>query len=132
MVTQQIQSDLITITPAAAQAVIELLEKRHLTGYALRLFVSGGGCSGLQYGMALENNIRETDWFTEMHGVKIVVDEISLDYLRGSSIDYVDTLMGGGFKIENPNAIASCGCGHSFRTKETADAYGASGSGCNC
>lgn len=132
MITQQIQSELISITPAAAKAVLDLLEKRNLVGYALRVFVSGGGCSGLQYGMALENNIRNTDWCFEAHGVKIVADEISLNYLRGSLIDYVDTLMGGGFKIDNPNAIASCGCGHSFRTKETTDTQGASNAGCNC
>jgi iron-sulfur cluster assembly accessory protein len=121
----------ITLTSSAANAVRELLEKRDLEGYALRVFVSGGGCSGFQYGMALENNFRESDLVFEQHGVKVVVDEISIDYLHGASVDYVDEIMGSGFKIENPNAVASCGCGSSFRTKESADSE-SSGGGCGC
>jgi len=117
MLVETTQTEVVTITPAAAQAVKDLLAKRNLEGYALRVFISGGGCSGFQYGMALENNIRETDLTTEFNGVKVVVDEISIDYLRGASIDYVDDIMGSGFKIENPNAVSSCGCGSSFRTK---------------
>jgi iron-sulfur cluster assembly accessory protein len=95
-----------------------LLEKRNLEGYALRVFISGGGCSGFQYGMALEANIREQDLVAEFDGVRVVVDEVSIDYLRGASVDYVEDVMGSGFKIENPNAISSCGCGSSFRTKD--------------
>jgi iron-sulfur cluster assembly protein len=122
------QTELLTLTPVAAQAVKELLEKRNLDGYALRVFVSGGGCSGFQYGMALENNIREQDLSMEAHGVKLVVDEVSIQYLRGATVDYQDDLMGAGFKIENPNAVSSCGCGSSFRTSDQAD--GESGGGC--
>ena len=117
MLTNQINTDQITVTPAAANAVQELLTKRGLTGYALRVFISGGGCSGFQYGMALENNIREQDNIYEMNGVRVVVDEVSIDYLQGATIDYVDELMGSGFKIDNPNAVASCGCGSSSRTE---------------
>lgn len=131
MLIDQTQTDQITITPAAASAVRELLEKRQLDGYALRVFVSGGGCSGYQYGMALEGNIRDTDHVYELHDVKVVVDEISIDYLMGATVDYVDELMGSGFKIENPNAVASCGCGSSFRTKEE-PAGSAHGGGCGC
>lgn len=116
MTAEVLTEEIITITPTAAQAVRELLEKRDLPGYALRVFVSGGGCSGLQYGMALEENIRESDFSSEVDGIKIVVDEISINYLRGSTVDYVDDLMGSGFKIENPNAVSSCGCGSSFKT----------------
>lgn len=130
MVMDQVQTDFITLTPAAAEAVQGLLAKRNLTGYALRVFISGGGCSGFQYGMALENNIRESDLIAEMHGVQVVVDEVSIDYLRGATVDYVDEIMGSGFKIENPNAVASCGCGSSFRTKDSAGE--SSGSGCGC
>lgn len=130
MLMDQTQTDQITITPAAASAVRELLEKRQLDGYALRVFVSGGGCSGYQYGMALEGNIRETDRVYEQHDVKVVIDEISIDYLNGATVDFVDELMGSGFKIENPNAVASCGCGSSFRTKE--EAGSAHGGGCGC
>lgn len=131
MLAEQIDAEKITLTPTAAQAVIDLLEKRNLSGYALRVFVSGGGCSGFQYGMALENQIREQDLTYEMNGVKLVVDEVSINYLRGATVDYVDTLMGSGFKIENPNAVASCGCGNSFRTKDSGEGYNSQG-GCGC
>jgi iron-sulfur cluster assembly accessory protein len=132
MLLDQTQTDQITLTSAAAGAVRELLAKRNLEGYALRVFVSGGGCSGYQYGMALESNIRDSDLVYEQHDVKLVVDEISINYLRGSTVDYVDEIMGSGFKIDNPNAVASCGCGSSFRTKEEADASYDSGGGCGC
>lgn len=111
----------IEISTKAADAVKDLLKKRELDGYALRVFVQGGGCSGFQYGMALEQNIREEDTVIEDHGVKVVIDEISIGYMRGASIDYVDDIMGSGFKIDNPNAISSCGCGNSF---EAADDQG--------
>lgn len=129
MLVEQTQTDMITLTPAATEAVRGLMEKRNLTGYALRVFVSGGGCSGFQYGMALEGNIREEDTTCEFEGVKVVVDEVSINYLRGATVDYVDDIMGSGFKIENPNAVSSCGCGSSFRTKDSA---AAEGGGCGC
>ena len=132
MLLNQTQTDQITLTSSAAGAVRELLAKRNLEGYALRVFVSGGGCSGYQYGMALEGNVRDSDLVFEQHEVKLVVDEISINYLRGSTVDYVDEIMGSGFKIDNPNAVASCGCGSSFRTKEEADASYDSGGGCGC
>lgn len=128
MLADQTQTEMITLTPAAVEAVRDLLQKRNLEGYALRVFVSGGGCSGFQYGMALEGNIREQDLSAEFDGVKVVVDEISINYLRGATVDYVESVMGSGFKIENPNAIASCGCGSSFRTKDSSSGEG----GCNC
>jgi iron-sulfur cluster assembly protein len=130
MLADPVQTEVIALTPSAVEAVQALLKKRNLEGYALRVFISGGGCSGFQYGMALEANIRETDLTSEFDGVKVVVDEISIDYLRGATVDYVDDIMGSGFKIENPNAISSCGCGSSFRTKDSAEAQ--SGAGCNC
>ena len=123
-------TDTIVLTPAAADAVRELLIQRNLEGYALRVYVSGGGCSGLQYGLALENNIRPTDLAVDQHGVKVVVDEISIDYLNGATIDYVDGAMGSGFKIENPNLISTCGCGSS-RASSDADPSASCGcSGC--
>ena len=129
MLAEQVQTEFVTLTPAAAQAVKDLLTKRNLEGYALRVFVQGGGCSGFQYGMALENNIRAADLTGEFEHVQVVVDEISIDYLRGATIDYVDDLMGSGFKIENPNAVSACGCGSSFRTKNDS---GAEGDSCGC
>jgi iron-sulfur cluster assembly protein len=108
----------IDLTVAAAEAVKNLLEKRELDGYSLRVFVQGGGCSGFQYGMALEGTIREQDTVIEEHGVKVVIDEVSVEYMRGASIDYIEDVMGSGFKIDNPNAVSACGCGSSFETKE--------------
>lgn len=127
-----ITTDEITLTSSAAHAIQDLMQKRDLTGHALRVFVSGGGCSGFQYGMAIEGNIRENDLKFEQHGVQLVVDEISINYLNGAIIDYVDdNLLGTGFKIDNPNAVASCGCGNSFRTKDSGD-NPAHGGGCSC
>ena len=131
MLIEQTQTNQITITPAAAEAVRDLLSKRNLEGYALRVFVQGGGCSGFQYGMALEGNVRENDLAFEHHGIKVVVDEVSINYLEGTTIDYVDELMGSGFKIENPNAVSACGCGSSFRTKDSGGHSEAGGCGCN-
>src|SRR3990172_8071982 len=109
-----VDTDTIQMTPAAADKVRKLLEERSLPSHGLRVFVAGGGCSGMQYGMALEGNPREFDNVFEEAGVKLYVDPTSMMYLGGVSIDYVDNLMGGGFRIENPNAVATCGCGHSF------------------
>lgn len=121
----------VTLTPAAADAVNQLMEKRNLEGYALRVFIQGGGCSGYQYGMALENNIRENDFVFEDNGTRVVVDEMSIQYIHGSSIDFVDDIMGSGFKVENPNAVASCGCGSSFRTKDDSGSTNSAGGGCS-
>lgn len=129
----QVALEQVTLTPEAAAAVMDLMAKRNLEGYGLRVFISGGGCSGFQYGMALENNFRETDLVSEQHGVKVVVDEVSINYLVGATVDYVqDNLMGSGFKIENPNAVSSCGCGSSFRTKDGGAQAEASGGSCGC
>jgi iron-sulfur cluster assembly protein len=128
------QTETITLTPSANSAVRDLLDKRDLEAseYALRVFVSGGGCSGMQYGMALEANIRPEDQTYEHDGIKVVVDEVSINYLRGAIVDYVESVMGSGFKIENPNAVAACGCGSSFRTSDDQAAQNTAGgcSGC--
>jgi len=116
MLSEKIQTETILLTPAAVQAVKNLLAKRNLTGYALRVFVSGSGCSGLQYGMALENKIRDLDLTTEFDGVKVVVDEVSIEYMRGATVDFLENETGGGFKIDNPNAVPSCGCGPTSET----------------
>ena len=129
MLAEQTQTDIIALTPAAVQAVRDLLVKRDLQGYALRVFVSGGGCSGFQYGMALEANIREQDLSCDFDDVKVVVDEVSIKYLRGATVDYIESGMGSGFKIDNPNAISSCGCGNSFRASDETENQGNS---CGC
>ena len=131
-VIEQTQTEEISITPAAAQAVQDLLAKRNLEGYSLRMFIQGGGCSGYQYGMALDNRVRDTDQIFSQHGVQVIVDEMSINYLRGATVDYVDEVMGSGFKINNPNAVSSCGCGSSFRTSEDGESSGGGcGGGCH-
>ncbi len=128
----KVQTQVITLTASAAQAVKDLLAKRDLKDYNLRVFISGGGCSGFQYGMALDNRLMENDAIIEAHGVKVLVDEMSLTYLHGATIDYVDEIMGSGFKITNPNAVSTCGCGNSFRTSDSGEGSGGGcGGGCS-
>ena len=129
----QVQTQTITITPVAANTIRNLLESKNVPDYGLRVFVSGGGCSGLQYGMALEAEARPYDEVIHADGIKVFIDPTSMMYMNGAIIDYEDSLMGGGFKIENPQAASSCGCGTSFKPKNGQAAAGAScGSGCGC
>jgi len=112
------QTELVTITEAAAEKAKALLEARDLPEGALRVFVAGGGCSGYQYGMALARTTEEDDLVLERGGVRIVVDPESAQYLEGAEIDYVDEVMKSGFSIYNPNATKSCACGSSFQTQD--------------
>lgn len=124
----------ISITANAAKRIHQLMEERDLQGHALRVFVSGGGCSGFQYGMAFEPEPRESDMRFSHENVEVVIDPVSIGYMAGATIDYVDDLMGGGFSIQNPNAVASCGCGNSFKTESShagAEASSHAG-GCGC
>jgi iron-sulfur cluster assembly accessory protein len=120
------ETPILSVTPLAAAKIQELLQARSIPNHALRVFVAGGGCSGLQYGMAFEEGPQEFDNVVETEGVRLIVDPTSVMYLGGATIDFVDSLMGGGFRIDNPNAVSSCGCGHSFRTsgESSADAGG--------
>ncbi|NWG15153.1 MAG: iron-sulfur cluster insertion protein ErpA [Chloroflexi bacterium] len=115
------ETAVLSVTPAAVQVIQNLLKQREIPDYVLRVFVSGGGCSGLQYGMAFEAAPREFDTVVAAQGVRLVVDPTSIMYLQGATIDYIDSLMGGGFRIDNPNAISSCGCGHSFKTADSGE-----------
>ena len=109
----------VVLTENAARTVLDILEEQgNPEGVRLRVYVAGGGCSGLSYGMALDENTEEGDAFFADRGVEIVIDSMSLKYIYGSTVDYVTTPMGGGFKVENPNAVRSCGCGSSFSTGE--------------
>ena len=104
----------VGLTDRAAQHIKTLLaNEKENAGKALRVFVEGGGCSGMQYGMVFDNR-REDDFSAEFQGVSVLVDPFSADYLRGSVVDFNDELNGGGFKISNPNARQNCGCGKSF------------------
>ena len=124
--------DDISLTEKAREHVAKLLTERDIPDHGLRVFVSGGGCSGMQYGMAMEGEAREFDTIVDYNGVKVFIDPTSLMYMRGSSIDYGGDLMGGGFSIDNPQAVASCGCGHSFRTTENSASSPAAASSGGC
>ncbi len=126
----QVTVPTLTLTQAAASTIHTLLEQRRIPGYVLRVFVQGGGCSGMQYGMAFEAGPEEYDTVVETDGVRLVVDSNSMNYLLGATIDFVDSLMGGGFRIDNPNAASSCGCGHSFKSSSGSGGE-SSGGGCS-
>src|SRR4030067_1691418 len=108
----------LTFTKTAADAVRDVMTKKSLQGYALRLFISGGGCSGYQYCLALDNNTRTDDMMIETDGIKLLIDDVSIKYLQGATVDYIEGMTSSGFKITNPNAAATCGCGQSFNSHE--------------
>ena len=119
---EELDIQTITVSPAASNAISNIISEKKLEGYALRVFVSGGGCGcgGVNFGMALENNIRNEDITFDANGVKVVVDEVSINYLRGAHIDFVnDPNRGAGFIVDSPNAQAhehsegECACGGS-------------------
>lgn len=123
----------ITLSTAASDAVKNILTERNLEGYALRVYVAGGGCCGVNFGMALDNNFRDVDTTFETNGVKVVVDEVSIDYLRGAKIDFVnDPVRGAGFAVDNPNAKdhshgeGGCACG------SDGGSCGSGGGSCSC
>ncbi len=117
-----VDTPMLTLTNAASDAVKNILQERNLEGYALRVYVAGGGCCSVNFGMALDNNFRDLDSTFDIDGVKVVVDETSIEYLRGAKIDFVnDPERGAGFAVDSPNAKAhdhehgegGCGCGGS-------------------
>ncbi len=118
---QEIETQVLTVTPSAAQAVKDIMNERKLEGYALRVYVAGGGCCSVNFGMAIDNNFRDVDTTFDSNGVKVVVDNVSIDYLRGATVDFVnDPTHGAGFLVDSPSAKGghdhgeeSCGCGGS-------------------
>ena len=119
---EELDIQTITVSPAASNAISNIIREKKLEGYALRVFVSGSGCGcgGVNFGMALENNIRNEDITFDANGVKVVVDEVSIDYLRGAHIDFLnDPNRGAGFVVDSPNAHShehsegECACGGS-------------------
>jgi iron-sulfur cluster assembly protein len=137
MATVEQPTTLVTLTSGAADKIRELMaEDPEGTSQVLRVAIQGGGCSGFQYGLGFDSGPAEGDELLEQHGVRVVIDPHSAPYLKGATIDFLNGLAESGFKIENPNAAASCGCGHSFTVEEGADAPaaedgGACGSGCS-
>ena len=105
---------IINVTESAAGKIRELLAEEGKTESGLRVFVQGGGCSGFQYGLMIEESGGVGDMQFESNGVRLVIDPVSISYLRGAEVDFVDTITGGGFTIKNPNATSTCGCGSSF------------------
>lgn len=128
---------MISLSEKAASEIRTIMEQNGGTFEGIRVFVAGGGCSGLSYGMQIADEPATSDDLVfESGGVKVIVDMASHQYLTGASIDFDDSLQGGGFKINNPNAVKSCGCGNSFSSGEEEGAQGggcgSGGGGCGC
>ena len=116
---------LLQLSDAAANKLRELTAAEANPAIGLRVYVYSGGCSGFRYGMMLEDQPSSEDITVESKGIRVYIDGQSEKYIAGSEIDYVDTLMGAGFTVNNPNAVSACGCGSSFRTAESAGSPGA-------
>jgi iron-sulfur cluster assembly accessory protein len=133
MEVQERTQELVSLTPAAAVKIRALMAEEPDVS-VLRVAIEGGGCSGFQYGLGFDRGAQEGDVELVCEGVKVVVDPFSAPYLSGAIVDYLETIQESGFKIDNPNAVSSCGCGHSFQVEEGAEAEGAvggCGSGCS-
>ena len=107
-------SEIIGISDGAAEQIANLIEKENTEGLRFRVTVSGGGCSGFQYGFSLDDKTNSDDHLFKKKSIEVIIDEISLNYLRGSELDYVQDLIGSYFSMSNPNASSTCGCGTSF------------------
>src|SRR5215813_15638207 len=122
---------MVSLSEKAASEIKAIMEQNGGIYQGVRVFVAGGGCSGLSYGMEIcDEPATAEDQIFESLGVKVIVDLASYEYLKGASIDFDDSLTGGGFKINNPNAVKSCGCGNSFPTAEGGEEQ--AGGGCGC
>ena len=119
------ETPLVVLSDAAAGKLADLVAAENNPAIGLRVYVYSGGCSGFRYGMMLEDQPSGDDVTVESKGIKVYVDAQSTQYIAGSEIDYLDTLMGAGFTVNNPNAVSACGCGSSFRTSESAGSPGA-------
>jgi iron-sulfur cluster assembly protein len=139
MATIEREDTILTLTPTAASKILQLMaEEPDGDAAVLRVAIQGGGCSGFQYGLGFDREAVEGDIESDQHGVRVVVDPFSAPYLQGATVDFIDGIQESGFKIENPNAVASCGCGHSFQVADEEAAEGAGevgtgacGSGCH-
>ena len=135
MELQERTESIVSLTPAAAEKIRALIATETDVS-VLRVAIEGGGCSGFQYGLGFDRGAQEGDHEFEVEGVKVVVDPFSAPYLKGSTVDYLETIQESGFKIDNPNAVSSCGCGHSFQVEEGEELpdgthMGGCGSGCS-
>lgn len=105
---------MITITPTAVEKIQDIIAEENNPSLKLRVFVQGGGCSGMQYGFTLDDQQAEDDWDLEVDGIHILVDSMSGGYLQGAVVDFREDTYGASFSIKNPNAVTTCGCGSSF------------------
>ena len=123
---------LLSVTPAATTKIRQLMAEETDVS-VLRVAIQGGGCSGFQYGLGFDSGAAEGDHELMLEGVRVVVDPFSAPYLQGAEVDYVDSIHQSGFAINNPNAVSSCGCGHSFQVDDStpADEVGGCGAGCS-
>ena len=119
------ETPLVVLSDTAAGKLRDLVAAENNPAIGLRVYVYSGGCSGFRYGMMLEDQPSGEDITVESKGIKVYVDQQSTQYIAGSEIDYLDTLMGAGFTVNNPNAVSACGCGSSFRTSDSAGSPGA-------
>ena len=127
---EQAETTVVTLTERAAQKVAGLMaEEPAGEAEVLRVAIQGGGCSGFEYALGFDRGAQSGDHVVEFHGVTVVVDPFSAPYLKGSTIDFLETIQESGFKIDNPNATASCGCGHSFQVAEGESPDDAAGCG---
>jgi iron-sulfur cluster assembly accessory protein len=131
MEIQERTESIVSLTPAAAAKIRDLMAGEEDVS-VLRVAIEGGGCSGFQYGLGFDRGAQEGDHEFECEGVSVVVDPFSAPYLMGARVDYIETIQEAGFKIENPNAASSCGCGHSFQVAEGEAPEDAAGCGSGC
>ena len=131
MEIQERTESIVSLTPAAAAKIRDLMSTEDDVS-VLRVAIEGGGCSGFQYGLGFDRGAQEGDHEFQCEGVTVVVDPFSAPYLMGARVDYLETIQEAGFKIENPNALSSCGCGHSFQVAEGEAPEDAAGCGSGC
>ena len=131
MELQERTESIVSLTPAAAEKIRGLIATETDVS-VLRVAIEGGGCSGFQYGLGFDRGAQEGDHEFECEGVTVVVDPFSAPYLSGARVDYLEGIQESGFKIENPNAVSSCGCGHSFQVAEGEAPEDAAGCGSGC
>ena len=132
MEIQERTESIVSLTPAAAAKIRDLMAGEEDVS-VLRVAIEGGGCSGFQYGLGFDRSAQEGDHESECEGVTVVVDPFSAPYLTGAEIDYLETIQESGFKINNPNVVSACGCGHSFQVEEgESPESGAHGCGSGC
>ena len=126
----EIQTEqLISLTDSARDQLQAMIEKKANPNLALRVWVQPGGCSGFSYGMALDDAPLDDDVVSTINGLKVIVDSYSAQHLGGAKVDYLDSLMGAGFTVLNPNATSSCGCGNSFASAQGGGEAASCGSG---